>query len=181
MDWVDWIVLAVLAGSVFAGMVQGFFRTVCSLLGLILGVLLASWNYAALAGDWKQTIPSEAVANALAFFVIAASVLLLGNLCGMLFQKIFHWMGLGCLDTLGGAVAGLVQGALLVMAAILVTVAFFPQTQWLTRAQFPQIFFRSFHGSANMSPDAISGRVREDMKLLQRTMPRWLHENNGGS
>jgi uncharacterized membrane protein required for colicin V production len=41
MDWVDWIILAVLVGAVLGGMAQGFFRTVCSLLGLILGIALA--------------------------------------------------------------------------------------------------------------------------------------------
>ncbi len=46
MEWVDWIILAVLAVSVLGGMAQGFFRTVCSLAGLILGVVLAGWNYA---------------------------------------------------------------------------------------------------------------------------------------
>lgn len=180
MDWVDWIVLAVLAGSVFAGMAQGFFRTVCSLLGLLFGVVLASWNYAALAGKLKWMIPVEAVDDALAFLAIAALVLLVANLTGSLLRKLFHWMGLGCLDTLGGAIAGFVQGALLVTITILVTVAFFPQTQWLTRAKFPQLFFRTCHWSGEMNPDEISRRVRSDMKRLQRAMPRWTHEKSGG-
>ena len=42
MEWMDRIILAVMAASVFGGMVQGFLRTVCSLLGLILGLLLAA-------------------------------------------------------------------------------------------------------------------------------------------
>ena len=49
MEWVDWIILAVLLGAVFGGMAQGLFRTVCSLLGLILGIALACWNYARVA------------------------------------------------------------------------------------------------------------------------------------
>ncbi|MGH9563340.1 MAG: CvpA family protein, partial [Terracidiphilus sp.] len=53
MEWMDLIILAVLAASVFVGMVQGFLRTVCSLLGLIVGVLLASSNYASLAAYLK--------------------------------------------------------------------------------------------------------------------------------
>lgn len=181
MDWVDWGVLAVLAGSTFVGMVQGFFRTVCSLLGLILGVVLASWNYAALASRLKEIIPVEAVDDALSFIAIAAIVLIAANLVGVLLKKLFHWMGLGCLDTLGGAIAGLVQGALLATVTILVTVAFFPQTQWLTRAQFPQLFFRTCHLSTEMNPDEISRRVRSDMKKLQHAMPRWTHEKSGGA
>ena len=49
MTWVDWVILAVLAGATFGGLAQGFFRTACSLAGLIFGLgaggveLPASW------------------------------------------------------------------------------------------------------------------------------------------
>ena len=35
--------------SVLGGLAQGFFRSVCSLCGLLLGLLLAAWNYARIA------------------------------------------------------------------------------------------------------------------------------------
>jgi membrane protein required for colicin V production len=181
MDWVDLIVLAVLAGSIFLGMVQGFFRTVCSLLGLILGVVLASWNYVDLAMVFKRVVKIDAAADAIAFLLIAALVMILANVVGVLLKKFSHWMGLGCMDTVGGAIAGLLQGALLVTVCLLVTVAFFPQTEWLTEAKFPQLFFRACHLDARMSPDELSGRVKQGLRILKHEMPRWMHEKNGGS
>jgi membrane protein required for colicin V production len=181
MEWVDWIILAVLVGSVLGGMAQGFFRTICTLLGLVVGVLLASWNYARLAALFKPIIPIDAVDNALGFLLIAVIVMSLAGMAGAALKKAFHWMGLGCLDMLGGAVAGFLQGALLVTVCILVTVAFFPQTLWLTRAELPQMFFGACHVSTHMGPDELAGRVRNSLKTLEQDAPKWIHKKNGGA
>ena len=181
MEWVDWIILAVLVGSVLGGMAQGFFRSICSLLGLILGIVLAVWNYARVAVVFKPIVRIEAVADAIGFLLIAALVMITANVVGVFLKKISHWMGLGCLDTIGGAIAGLLQGALLVTVCMLVTVAFFPQTEWLTEAKFPQLFFRACHMDARMSPDELSGRVKQGLRILKHEMPQWVHEKNGGS
>ena len=45
MTWVDWAIVIVLAVTVIGGLTQGLFRSVCSLAGLIFGLLLAAWNY----------------------------------------------------------------------------------------------------------------------------------------
>jgi membrane protein required for colicin V production len=181
MEWVDWIILAVLVGSILGGMAQGFFRTICSLLGLILGIALASWNYARLAATFKPIVRIEAVADAIGFLLIAVIVMFLANVAGAMLKKIFRWMGLGCIDIMGGAIVGFLQGALLVTVCILVTVAFFPQTQWLTEAKFPQMFFGACHLSTRMSPDELSGRVRDGLKTLEHESPKWMHEKSGGS
>ena len=181
MELVDWIILAVLVGSVLGGMAQGFFRSICSLLGLILGVVLAGWNYARVAVAFKPIVRIEAVANAIGFLLIAVIVMFLANVVGAMLKRMFRWMGLGCFDILGGAAVGFVQGALLVTVCILVTVAFFPQTQWLTGAKFPQMFFGALHLSTQVSPDELSRRVLDGLKKLEEASPKWMHEKSGSS
>ena len=181
MEWVDWIILAVLVASVLGGMAQGFFRSICSLLGLILGVVLAGWNYARVGVAFMPIVRVEAVANAIGFLLIAVIVMFAANVAGAMLKKMFHWMGLGCLDVIGGSIVGFVQGALLVTVCILVTVAFFPQTAWLTQARFPQIFFGALHVSTQVSPDELSGRVLDGLRTLEHASPKWMHEKNGGS
>ena len=181
MEWVDWIILAVLIGSVLGGMAQGFFRSICSLLGLILGVLLAGWNYALVAVAFMPIVHVEAVANAIGFLLIAVIVMFLANVIGAILKKMFRWMGLGCLDVIAGSIVGFVQGALLVTVCILVTVAFFPQTEWLTQATLPKIFFGALHVSTDVSPGDLSGRVVDGLKRLEHEAPKWVHEKSGGS
>lgn len=181
MEWVDWIILAVLVGSVIGGMAQGLFRSVCSLLGLILGVALADWNYARVAVVFKPIVRIDAVADAIGFLIIAVVVMFAANVAGTVLKKMFHWMGLGCIDIMGGAIVGFLQGALFVTVCILVTVAFFPQTAWLTEARFPQMFFGACHLSTHMSPDELSGRVLDGLNTLKHESPKWMHEKKGGS
>jgi membrane protein required for colicin V production len=181
MELVDWIILAVLLGAVFGGMAQGLFRTVCSLLGLILGIALACWNYARLAAVFKPLVRADAVADAIGFLLIAVVVMFVANLIGIMLSKMFSSIGLGCIDVLGGAIVGFVQGVLLVTIGILVTVAFFPQTQWLTHATLPKEFFGALHLSTDVTPGELKGRVLDGLKSLKHDTPEWMHEKNGGT
>jgi len=181
MESVDWIILAVLVGFVLGGMAQGLFRTVCSLLGLILGVALADWNYARGAVFFKPIVRIDAVADAIAFLLIAVVVMFAANVVGITLSKMFKWMGLGCIDVTGGAIVGFFQGVLMVTVCILVTVAFFPQTEWLTQAKFPQMFFGALNVGTHVTPDELSGKVLDGLRTLKQESPKWLHEKNGGS
>jgi membrane protein required for colicin V production len=179
MDWVDWIILAVLVGAVLGGLAQGFFRTLFSLLGLILGIALACWNYARVAAAFKPIVQVDAVADVIGFLLIAVVVMFVANVIGIILSRMFNWMGLGCIDTLGGAIVGFVQGVLLVTICILVTVAFFPQTQWLTQATLPKMFFGALDVSTDVSPGDLKGRILEGLKSLKHDTPPWMREKNG--
>ena len=181
MAWADWAVLAVLVMAIFAGMAQGFFRSFCSLGGLFIGLVLAIWNYGLLGRVFRPIVQIEAVANAIGFLVISLTVMLAAALLGAFLEKTFRWAGLGCIDTLLGAVLGFVQGALLVMVFVLVTVAFFPGTRWLTEARFPQMFFGACHLSMDMSPKELSDHVQDSLKKLKRESPSWMHPSHGPS
>jgi len=181
MEWVDWIILAVLVVAVLGGMAQGLFRTVFSLLGLILGIALACWNYARVAAAFKPVVQVDAVADAIGFLLIAVAVMFAANVIGIILSRMFKWIGLGCIDTLGGAIVGFVQGVLLVTICILVTVAFFPQTQWLTQATLPKMFFGALHVSTDLSPEELKGRVLDGLKSLKHDTPSWMHEKTGGT
>ena len=167
MTWVDWAIVIVLACSVLGGLLQGFFRTACSLLGLLAGLSLAEWNYGHFASLLLPLVRFEAVADAIAFFLIAILVMALANLIGTLLGKAFDMLGLGCLDSIGGAVLGFMQGLVLVTLGILVAVAFFPNSQWLANSRLPRQFFAALHMSTHMSPEELAGRVRSGLRILE--------------
>jgi membrane protein required for colicin V production len=179
MAWVDWAIVIVLLLSVVGGLTQGFFRSVCAVGGLVLGLALAAWNYDRLATCIMPIVHLEAVANTIAFLLIALLVMALTGLIGKVLSKTLHQMGLGCLDRLAGGVFGFFQGALLITLCILVTVAFYPRAKWLTEARLPHIFFGACHLSTRMSPEELAGRVRKGLKTLEEESPRWLHPADG--
>jgi membrane protein required for colicin V production len=120
----------------------------------------------------------EAVANACGFVLIALFVMGLAGLAGKILTKTVHGMGLGCINKMAGAAFGLLQGALLVILMILVTIAFFPRAHWLADARLPRLFFGACHLSTHLSPADLAQRVLHGLRMLEEESPQWLHPGN---
>jgi membrane protein required for colicin V production len=178
MGLVDWAIVVVIVLAVLGGFTQGFFRAVCGLGGLLLGLAIAAWNYGRIAKLILPVVRIEAVANAIGFLLIALLVMALVSVAGKILSKTIHSLGLGCLDSLAGAAFGFFQGALLVTLVILVTVAFFPKAHWLTEAKLPRLFFGACHLSTHVTPHELAERVRHGLNALEEQSPRWLHPGN---
>jgi membrane protein required for colicin V production len=176
MTLVDWIIVVVLAASVLGGIARGFFRSAFSLAGLVLGLALAAWNYWRLAAVLKVVIHSVEVADAIAFLVIALLVMAVAAILGSLLAKVFEKVGLGCLDRLAGGLFGFIEGLVFVMVCILVTVAFFPQTVWLTEARLPRYFFGALHVSIRVTPSRLSDRIRKELQTLESESQQFIHD-----
>src|SRR5580658_10366700 len=98
--WVDWTIVIFIFLSVLAGLSQGFFRSVCSLGGLFLGLVLAAWNYPRVAALMIPLVRNESIADTIAFLLIALVVMGLAGVLGNLLARALHQLGLGCLDRL---------------------------------------------------------------------------------
>jgi membrane protein required for colicin V production len=179
MTLVDWIIVVVVAAAVLGGIARGLFRSAFSLAGLVLGLASASWNYWRVAAVLKPLIKSVEIADAIAFLAIAFFVMAVAAILGALLAKMFEKVGLGCLDRMAGGVFGFAEGVVFVTLCILVTVAFFPQTQWLTEARLPRYFFGALHVSTRVTPERLAERVRKELHTLEAESPEWMH--NGPS
>jgi len=175
----DWFIVIVLALAVLGGLTQGFFRSVFSLGGLLIGLALAAWNYAQAGALLMPLLRVEAIADAVAFIVIALAVMCIFGIMGTMLHKTFRHMGLGCLDRFAGGVFGLLQGMLLVTLCILVAVAFFPQAHWLVEARLPRLFFGACHFSTHLTPAQLADRLRKGLHMLEQESPWWLHPEPG--
>src|SRR6266567_4839335 len=175
MTLVDWAVVIILIGAVLGGLSQGFFRSVCSLGGLILGLVIAAWNYGHLASLLLPLVRIAAIANTIAFLLIAIVVSALIGLIGSMLAKAFRLLGLGWLDSLAGGVFGFFQGVVLVVIALLVVVAFFPEVHWIAEARLPRMFFGAAHVSSNVTPSELGERVRSGLRTWEAESPRWMH------
>jgi membrane protein required for colicin V production len=177
--WVDWTIVVFMVLAVLGGLAQGFFRSAASLGGLLLGLALAAWNYARVAALIKPLVRIESVADTIAFLLIALLVMGLVGVLGSFLAKAFQKIGLGCLDSLAGAIFGFIQGFLLVTLCIWVAVAFSPKAHWLTQSQLPRRFFGACHLSTHMSPAELAKRVREGLRTLEEESPEWMHPKHG--
>jgi membrane protein required for colicin V production len=181
MTWIDWAIVIVLIGFVLGGLAQGFFRTACSLVGLLLGLSLASWHYERIAAFLMPMVRIEAVADAIGFFFIAILVLAVANLIGNLLGNALDWLGLGCLDMIGGAVLGFFQGLVFISICVLVGVAFFPNSSLLKESRLPRQFFGTLNLTLHATPGELADRVREGLHKMELEAPHWPHPGSGSS
>jgi membrane protein required for colicin V production len=66
----DWIIVMVIAVSVLQAAISGFFHEAFGIAGLILGYLLAAWNYERLAARYAPYLKSMWLGEIAAFLVI---------------------------------------------------------------------------------------------------------------
>jgi membrane protein required for colicin V production len=123
MNWLDIVIIIFLAVSVISGIMSGFIKTLFSLVGLIVGVVLAGRFYISLA-ERLTFISDENTAKIVAFILIFAVVSIIAAILGVIFTKIVSAMALGWINRLLGGIAGLFLGAISIAALLVILVKF---------------------------------------------------------
>jgi membrane protein required for colicin V production len=175
MNIVDIVIVLLLVLSIVQGYRTGLIQSVFSLLGLIGGIAIASWNYTHFVGNLQPILHNRALTEAVAFALIALAVMLIAGLAGMLVKSMIHGVGLGWLDKLAGLVFGLLRGALLVVLCIVTLAAFFPETHWLGDAQLAKYFLGTAHLTTRMTPKELEDKIKYGLHVLEKDAPNWMH------
>jgi membrane protein required for colicin V production len=110
LNWVDIVIIVYLIISVVGGALQGLIRSVLSVVGLIVGIVLAANYYQQLGGSVFGFISNTNAANIIAFVVIVAVVVIIAAVVGTILRSVIKAIKLGWVDGLGGAVFGLIMG-----------------------------------------------------------------------
>ncbi len=174
MTPVDMAIVIVLAISAMVGLAQGFVRSLSALAGLVFGLSLACWNYHRPAAALQPLVRSQRLADAIGFVAIALTIMLIIGFLGALIARALRFVGLGWLDMLCGAALGVLEGAGLITICIIVSIAFFPKSQWMAGSKLPQYFFGLCDQTMNMSPNDLSKRVRDGMADIEKHTPSWM-------
>ncbi len=161
----DWVIVAAMLLSVLLAASQGFFQEVFSLAGVVVGYLLASWEYPVVAG-WMTFINPPWAANIAAFFVIFVAVSILAGALGRICSWAFNKVGLRWMDRLLGGAFGLVRGFLVITVVVMATAAFAPGARWLSQSQLAPYFLVAGRGASWLAPAEIRNRVREGIEVL---------------
>jgi len=177
MALIDWAIVIILIVSVLSAAKHGFFVEAFSLAGIILGLLLASWNYQKLLPWIDRWVHSPGVAEAIAFIAIAIAVMVVAGLAGRLIRWSVRSIGLGWADRFIGAIFGLLKGCVLVTLGIMAIAAFLPQATWLDRSKFAPYFLSAAHEASAVTPAQLGERIRDGVKAIRDAQPDWLKPN----
>jgi len=110
MSWIDIILIILLIVPTLVGLKIGLIKAVLTLVGAIVGVVLAGRFYEQFAGA-LGFISNESLAKFVAFAIILIVVMLIAAIAAWLLKKIISAIMLGWVNAVGGAVIGFVVGA----------------------------------------------------------------------
>lgn len=126
MNWLDFVLLILLAVSIVASFRKGFSRELIGLISVIVALFCGLWFYGPAGEFLLPYVSSKEVAHFCGFLLIFVGVLIAGAIVGHLFSRLVKAAGLSMFDRVLGAAFGAVRGLLLAVAVIVAIVAFSP-------------------------------------------------------
>ncbi len=152
MNWLDIIIIVVIAISTFLGLRAGIIKAVLSLAGLIVGVILAGRYYVTLS-EQLTFISQEDTARVVAFAII----LIVVSIIFMVIARFLKWavsaIMLGWVNRLGGAIFGFVLGAIFCGALLAICVKFLDVEGVVTGSGLATILLDRFPMVLALLPD----------------------------
>jgi membrane protein required for colicin V production len=120
MNWLDIVILVILAGGLLSGFKNGFVGEVASLAGLVLGlwgaIKFSWWTADLLEGAGLSFSLMPVISFIITFIIIAVVMQILGGIVSSLLKAI----ALNWINRLAGIVAGVFKAALFVSVILLI-------------------------------------------------------------
>ena len=141
MHWLDIVIIVAIAITTFIGLKIGLIKAVLSLLGLIVGIILARLFYVPLS-EQLGFIPQATVATVVAFAIIMIGVMIVAGVLAMVLKWITSVMMLSWVNRIGGAVFGLVLGAIICGAFLALWINIFGAGEVIANSSLASILSR---------------------------------------
>lgn len=181
MNWLDILIVAMLAVFIVEGVTRGFVRQIVGLTALLLGIVLGVWFYGSAGSFLLPYVSKPAIASLLGFLIVFVGVQLLGGLVGWSLSKAMKATGLGWLDRLMGAAFGTLKAALAGVVLVLALTAFpvKPLPDAVARSRFAPYLIDASHVITYLAPRELRDGFVE---TYQRLREFWIkHDPKSGN
>jgi len=168
----DWIIAVVILLSVIHAASVGFFQEAFWIAGLIVGYLLAAWQYPVLALRFAPYLKSDLFADIAGFLVIFLAVMLIAGLAGRITRWVVKEAGLSFVDRILGGALGLLRGCLIVAVILMGMAAFTPASKWLEGSEFAPYFLVVGRAAIWVAPSELRARFYQGLDLLRQQRQR---------
>ena len=138
----DWLICAVVLLNVVTAAMQGFFSEALTMAGLIVGYIVAAWQYRSVAEWMESFLKNPWLAEILGFLVIFFAILILFGIAARIARWVMKEAGLSGFDRFLGAVLGVLKGGLMVAVILMGMTAFQPASKFLANSQLGAVFSR---------------------------------------
>ena len=165
---IDWIICALVVFSVITAAMQGFFSEALTTAGLIIGYLVAAWQYRTLAAWFEGFLKNPWLAEILGFLIIFFAIVLLFGLAARISRWIMKEAGLSGFDRFLGAVLGLARGGLMVAVILMGMTAFQPASRLLQTSQLAPYFLVVGRAAIWLAPSDLRMRFYQGLGMLHQ-------------
>jgi membrane protein required for colicin V production len=152
MNWLDIVIVVAVVIPTVIGLRIGMIKAALSLAGLIVGVIVAGRYYLPLSERLSFISPAS-VAEIAAFIIILIGIMIIAAVLARLLKWTASVIMLGWVNHLGGAVFGLVLGAILCGALLAIWVKFLGVTEAITESSLASILVDFFPLVLALLPD----------------------------
>lgn len=174
MSAADWVILLVILISVLQAASEGFFHEAFGIAGLVIGYILAAWQYQSFADWFAPHVQSQWVAQVFAFLLIFIGVMLLAGIAGRISRWLMQVAGLTFFDRLLGGLLGLLRGVLVVAIVLVCMTAFAPASTWLENSQFAPYFLVVGRAAIWVAPTELREKFYQGLGMLEHPKQRAL-------
>lgn len=171
MTPLDWLIVAILAVSVVLAAEQGFVFELLTLGGVVVGYLVAAWEYQRLAPRFLPYVKSARLAELAGFLTIFFAVLLLAGIGGRIARWSLKQAGLHWFDRVLGGVFGVIRGAAIVAVLLLGMAAFGPGARAVGESRLGNYFLVLARGVSWVAPAGVRQRLHDALGELQGKPP----------
>ena len=166
MNWLDILLIVILALTVVLGAIKGFLRQIIGLIAAIIGLVL-SIKYYYLGGEIFKFISNQVLAHLLGFFLIFLAVLCLGWVINILLAKAVRGP-LKSLNHFLGAGLGFVKGLLICGVVVFGLLVFPVNTRALEESQLAPYCMRMAKVAYSLIPQELKDRFSEAYQEIMR-------------
>jgi len=169
MSTADWVILGFLVFSIAGAAFEGFFQEAFKMAGLVVGYLLAAWQYHRLADWFAPHLKSPWIGEMIAFLIIFFAVLIVAGFAGRIARWVMKKAGLSTIDRVLGGVLGLLRGILVVAIVLTAVAAFEPAAQWLEPSELAPYFLVGGRAAVWLAPPELRQRFYQGLDYMRQT------------
>ena len=166
MTLADWLICVLVLLNVVTAAMQGFLSEALTIAGLVLGYLVAAWQYRSFAEWLERYLKNPWLAEILGFLVIFFAIVLLFGAAARFARWLMKEAGLTGLDRFLGGLLGLLKGGLMVAVILMGMTAFAPTSKLLANSQLAPYFLVVGRAAIWLAPAELRARFYQGLDLL---------------
>jgi membrane protein required for colicin V production len=178
VNWLDFVLIAIVLVSVVMSVRKGFSREIIGLVASLAALVLGMWFYG-LAGSFLiPYVSSPRVANLIGFLLVVVAVLLCGGLIGWIVSRFLRTIGLSFFDRLLGAAFGFARGLLIAIALLTAFTAFGPAVvnSSVVHSRFAPYVLDASHTFVAIAPMELKSSFRKQYEQVKAALENNTHE-----